>query len=210
MKAKGLSSAAVAITCLLASVPNESAASVTRGAGMVAITGSNFLDRSADLWDFGAGLDLAGIVPVSRTLDLRLDTGGRWFEGSGDRIANANRAPRWGGEDGEATGSLRAIPTTLSVICRLEGWSHGRYWVPYVGGGFGLYDFKATYDSAAGGERVHELFRAGWHIRGGVQLQRTSGLFIDVETALHAVDVPGHWASFFDFGVGVGAELPSR
>ncbi|MFN8547981.1 MAG: hypothetical protein U0527_08465 [Candidatus Eisenbacteria bacterium] len=205
-----MSSAIALVASLIAMVPSPCPASNSKASGLIAITGSNFFDRSADLWDFGTGLDLAGIVPIGRALDLRLDTGGRWFEGSDAVVRDPGRAPRWGAKQGETPAALRAIPTTLSLVYRLEQWSNGRYWVPYLGGGFGLYDFHASYESAANGARAHDLFRAGWHVRGGVQLHRTSGLFIDVQTAVHAVDVPGHWASFFDLGVGVGAELPAH
>ncbi|MBK8231659.1 MAG: outer membrane beta-barrel protein [Candidatus Eisenbacteria bacterium] len=166
--------------------------------------------RAGDDWDLATGVGLGGIYRVAPTWDVRLDTGARWYDGSGRAIDDAERPPRWGARQGELTEGLRVIPTTFGLVRRFEGWSDGRFWIPYAGFGPGLYDMQATFRDTFAEERKHNLFRFGWHARAGVQLQRTSGMFINFETAAHAVDVPGKWSTLFDLNIGVGAQLSAR
>lgn len=166
--------------------------------------------RAGEDWDLATGVGLGGICRAARTWDLRLDTGARWYEGSGRVAEDPERSPRWGARGGERTEGLRVIPTTLGLVHRFESWSDGRFWIPYAGFGPGLYDIQATFRDTSAEERTHNLFRFGWHARAGVELQRTSGMFLHFETAAHAVDVPGKWSTLFDLNIGVGAQLPAR
>ncbi len=159
-------------------------------------------------WKLGMGFNVYGSLPFSSRLDVRADCGGRWLEGEDRVVTHPERAPRWGGEAGESTRDLRVMPFTLDLVYRFEAWSHGRFWVPYVAAGPGLYDLRGTFMSADGEERDHTLFDYGWNARGGVRLHRTSGLHISLETAVHLVNTPGEWSPFWEVALGLGAIVP--
>jgi hypothetical protein len=166
-------------------------------------------DASGD-WKPGLGFNLLCSLPVSRSLDLRVDWGGRWFEGEQRIVADPDHEPRLGGLVGETTEALRVIPATLDLVYRFEDWSQGRFWVPYAAAGPGMYDLRATFADAEGKERDHALFRFGWHLRGGVRLHRTSGMHISLETAIHFIDTPGKMSPMWEASLGLGALVPGR
>lgn len=206
--------AALALGLLLAAPVGDARAA--NGAMQAHGIGSDFLDRSRDEWGFGLGLGAAVSYRVSSHFDLRGDISARWYEGESREFSGADRTPRWGQKEGEVTDGLRAIPFTAELVYRFEDWSRGRYWLPYVGAGPGLYDLEARFVQSDGGvddettERTHNLFRAGWHVRGGVRFERTSGLYMLIESAVHSIDVPGRWTNLYDVGIGVGGFFPSH
>lgn len=166
-------------------------------------------------WDPGFGFALTGGLPLGRTLDLRFDWGARWLDGDDHATGIGRGGPRWGGLAGTHPSGLRIMPATVEFVYRLERWSQGRFWVPYVGVGPGLYDMRASFrrfpasptetpDEIAAAEHHHNLFRFGWHARAGARLHRTSGLFLDLGTAAHFVDVPGEWSPLWEASLGVG------
>lgn len=161
-------------------------------------------------WKPGLGFNLYGSLPVSRTLDVRADWGGRWIEGEQRIVTELDRGARFGGLPGETTERLRVMPATFCLVHRLECLSRGRFWVPYLATGPGLYDFRATFADAEGTERNDALFRFGWHLRGGVRLHRTSGLHVSLESAIHFIDTPGKMSPMWEVSLGLGALVPGR
>jgi hypothetical protein len=171
---------------------------------------ADVMESDSEDWKPGLGFNVSGSLPVNRTLDLRADWGGRWLEGERRAITDGDHEPRWGGLVGETTEALRVMPATLGLVHRFEGWSQGRFWVPYAAAGPGVYDLRATFADAEGTERDHALFRFGWHLRGGVRLHRTSGLHISLETAIHFIDTPGKMSPMWEASLGLGALVPGR
>jgi hypothetical protein len=171
---------------------------------------ADVMENGSEDWKPGMGFNLSGSLPVGRVLDLRADWGGRWLEGESRLITDPNHEPRWGGQAGETTEALRVMPATLDLVCRLEGVSMGRYWVPYVGAGPGMYDLRATFADADAAERDHSLFRFGWHVRAGALLHRTSGLHLSLETAVHFIDTPGKLSPMWEAGLGLGTIVTGR
>lgn len=205
----GLSTATLAFGLGFLHVPAASAQApaLTGGVQWVA---SDFLDDAAEDWDLGMGFNLTGILEMSRTFDLRGDWGARWAEGEGRLVRARETGPDFGGEAGEITDGIRVMPFTLDLVYRFEDWSQGRYWLPYAAAGFGYYDMRARFLSPDGQEVSRNLYRSGWNLRGGVQLHRTSGLFVTLESAVHLVDTPGQWSPLYDLSLGIGAYLPGR
>jgi hypothetical protein len=161
-------------------------------------------------WKPGMGFSLSGNLPVNPTFDLRADWGGRWLEGEQRMVTDPNHEPRLGGLVGETTEALRVMPATLGLVYRFEGWSQGRFWVPYAAAGIGRYDLRATFADADANERDHAFARFGWHLRGGVRLLRTSGMHISLETAMHFIDTPGKMTPMWEAALGLGALVPGR
>lgn len=171
---------------------------------------ADLMEDASQGWTPGLGFNLSGSLPVCRTLDLRADWGARWLDGDQRRVADLDHEPRWGGRVGETTEALRVMPATLGLVHRFEGWSQGRFWVPYAAAGLGRYDLRATFADAEGDERDHGFFRFGWHLRGGVRLHRTSGMHISLETAIHFIDTPGKVSPMWEASLGLGALVPGR
>lgn len=180
--------------------------------------GSVFVGDAADTWDGGVGVGLTASTSVSRLFDLRGDISGRWFDGSGDTQLLARPAPHWGGRVGEASENLRLLAFTASLVHEFEAWSGGGAWTPYAGAGAGLYDGVASFrdtrrelleqSGADDSSRDAATFGPGLHFLAGVRMERTSGMFITLETKLHAIDTPEQWSTCADFALGVGASLP--
>jgi hypothetical protein len=168
------------------------------------------MGNASEDWKPGMGFNLYGSLPVARAFDLRGDWGGRWLGGEARLVTDLDPEPRWGGRVGETTEGLRVMPTTLDLVYRFEGWSQGRFWVPYAAAGPGMYDIRATFADAEGTDRDHTLFRFGWHLRGGVRLHRTSGMHISLETAIHFIDTPGKMSPMWEAALGLGALVPGR
>lgn len=179
------------------------------GSFLVQVIGSDFLDRSRDDWNSGLGFGLTTQWRLGKNWDARGDVGGRWYEGALRVSEGEGSEPDWGSRVGEQTDGLQAIPVNAGLVYRFEQWSDGRFWVPYAGVGGGFYDLEAHFLSGES-ERVHRLYRFGWHVRAGVRLERTSGVFVTLESAVHTVDVPARWTPLYDLALGVGASLPSR
>jgi hypothetical protein len=212
MKALLVVSKALLVLLVLVAVTSLPVCAGTPGKPTVAVqwvVGDVIPNGSAD-WKPGMGFNFFGSLPVCRTLDLRADWGGRWLGGEQRLVTDADDTPRWGGRVGETTEALRVMPATLGLVYRFEGWSRGRFWVPYAAAGPGLYDMRATFTDADGNERDHALFRFGWHVRGGVQLHRTSGMHVSLETAVHFIDTPGRMSPMWEVSLGLGALVPGR
>ena len=167
-------------------------------------------EDGSENWKPGLGFDLSGSLPVSRSLDLRAGWGGRWLDGEHRMVAGPDQELRWGGQVNETTEALRVMPATLGLVYRFDGWSRGRFWVPYAAAGAGRYDLRATFADAEGNERDDARFRFGWHLRGGVRLHRTSGMHIALETAIHFIDTPGKMSPMWEASFGLGALVPGR
>lgn len=180
--------------------------------------GSVFVGDAADTWDGGVGLGLTASTSVSRLFDLRGDLSGRWFDGSGDTQLLARPEPHWGGRVGEDSESLRLLAFTASLVHEFDAWSRGGAWTPYAGAGAGFYDGVASYrdtrrelldeSGADDSSRDAATFSPGLHVLAGVRMERASGMFITLETKLHAIDTPEQWSTCADFALGVGASLP--
>ncbi len=150
---------------------------------------------------------------------MRGDFGVRFLEG--EQVApseSGEDAPDLRARPGERTDGLRIMPFTVDVVRRFEEWSKGRYWVPYAGAGIGLYDIQARYlpeDPNAGVGvpdeeivRKANVFEFGWNAKAGVNMHRTSGIFVNLESGLHLIDTPRRWTPVYDLSMGVGTILP--
>ncbi len=180
--------------------------------------GSVFFGDAADAWDGGFGLGLTAKTSISRHFSLRGDISGRWFDGSGETQSLARPKPHWGGRVGESSENLRLLAFTASIVHEFEAWSGGEAWTPYAGAGAGFYDGVASFrdtrrelldeTGAEDGSRDAATFGPGIHFLAGVRMERTSGMYITLETKLHAIDTPEQWSTCVDFALGVGASLP--
>jgi hypothetical protein len=191
-------------------------------AGTVAFQGcgADVFDRLADEYRFGVGFNLLGTYEVSPRWDLRGDFGVRFLEGEQVSPSDADDAPSLGARPGERTDGLRVMPFTVDLVRRLEEWSKGRFWVPYAGAGIGLYDLQARYlpadpDAGVGVSdedlvRKQNIFKFGWNAKMGVNLHRTSGLFVNLESGLHLINTRRRWTPMYDLSFGVGTILPAR
>lgn len=178
-----------------------------QGGAMFQGLASDLFDRAADDYDVGLGFNLSGDYRLHSQFGVRADLGFRWIEGE-DTVIGTAAEPDLGGRPGERTEGLRLIPITAGIVYRIEQWSQGAFWVPYVSAGLGFYDIRATYTGEDGLERNSDLFETGWHGRVGVNFHRTSGLFVNVESAVHLVDTPGRWTPLYDISFGVGTVVP--
>ncbi|MCA9727235.1 MAG: outer membrane beta-barrel protein, partial [Candidatus Eisenbacteria bacterium] len=199
-------------------------ASSARGAGTgtfaVQGVGSDVFDRLADDYRFGLGFNFLGSYEISRVWDLRGDFGVRFLEGEQVSQTRELQAPDLGARYGERTDGLRVMPITVDVVRRMEEWSRNRFWVPYAGAGLGFYDIQARYlpeDPEAGVGmpdedlvRKDNIFKFGWNAKVGVNLHRTSGLFVNLESGLHMIDTRRRWTPMYDVSLGVGTILPRR
>jgi hypothetical protein len=200
----------VLVACALASalvccsVPARGNIPLAVGGQWVA---SDFFDRAAPDWNLGMGFNVSGIVELGRTTDLRLDWGARWADGEMRPIQNRWHKPSFGGRVGEVYDQIRVMPSTVDLVYRFEDWSRGRYWLPFVGAGVGYYDMQVRRLDSRGEELFNNLYRFGFNARTGLQLHRTSGLFIMAESAVHWVDLPGKRTPLYDVSLGFGTFL---
>lgn len=219
-----------AAAAFLLAVP--AAALAGSGAFGVQGTASDLFDNAADDYDGGPGINFFGVYRLNDTWDLRADVGARFLEGD-ERLQVAwEPTPNLGARRGERSGNARVLPFTVDLVYRAEKWSAGRFWVPYVGFGLGFYDLELTYVGAdeatlaelaaesegdgagpapevvAGEERTHHLYEFGWNGRVGVNLHRTSGIFVNVESGVHGIQTERRWQPMWDVAIGVGTVLP--
>lgn len=202
----------------LAAVPSEALAGGRPAAGAVSLVVSGWGDRAGRDWNPGPGFALTGRLPVTRQLEVRADVGGRWLDGADHAVTDPAREPRWGGQLGERSRSLRMIPVTFDLVHHLEKVSKGRFWIPYIGGGPGFYDIETTWtpsehsstegDDAGEAWVDHHLFKTGWHLRGGVEFHRVSGMYLDLGTAVHFVGLPGRVSPHWEVSLGLGSLVP--
>lgn len=193
------------------------------GAGTVALQGcgSDVFDRLGDSYHFGVGFNFLGTYQVAPKWDVRGDFGVRFLEG--EQIPQSElgeESPDLRAIPGERTDGLRIMPFTLDIVRRFEELSKGRYWVPYAAAGIGLYDMQARYlpadpDAGVGQPddeivRKANIFEFGWNAKMGVNMHRTSGLFINLESGLHLINTARRWTPTYDLSLGVGTILPVR
>ncbi len=207
----------LAATALVAA-PSDAVAAGKGPSGAVQLVASGWTGRADRDWNPGPGFALTGRLPITRALELRADVGSRWLDGADHAVSNPHRAPRWGGQLGERSRSMRVIPITFDLVYHFERISKGRFWIPYAGFGPGFYDIRSTW--AAAGTPVgldgdalgddddlidHNLFRTGWHLRGGVEFHRVSGIYLDLGSAVHFVGLPGRVSPLWEVSFGVGS-----
>lgn len=206
------------------------------GSGSVGVQGaaSDFFDYSADDYDGGPGINFFGTYRLNEVFDVRADVGVRFLEGDENLQRAFRPVPDLGARRGELTGNARVLPFTVDLVYRAERWSQGRFWVPYAAAGLGFYDMKLEYVGAsqatldeldaephdgdeglgdearvvAGEERAQHLYEFGWNGKVGVNLYRTSGIFVNVESGVHGIQTAGRWQPMWDVSFGVGAVLP--
>ncbi len=203
---------------------------VAQGAISVQGIASDLFDKSADDYDGGPGLELSGFYRIHKFLDVRANVGARFLEGNQIAQMEGRRAPDLGARWGERPDKARVMPFTVDLIVRAEQWSKGRFWVPYAGVGIGFYDVEVTYLPSLIGEeppetegfargddpdspvaedtRTARLYKFGWNGKAGVRLYRTSGMFVNLESAVHGIDTDRRWQPMWDVSVGVGFLLP--
>jgi hypothetical protein len=58
--------------------------------------------------------------------------------------------------------------------------------------------------------RKANIFEFGWNAKMGVNMHRTSGLFINLESGLHLINTARRWTPTYDLSLGVGTILPVR
>jgi hypothetical protein len=194
------------------------------GSGSVSWVASDFFDRAAKDWRMGMGFDLSASLCLAPKLDLRGDWGLRWADGTHQMITSTTPRPDWGGAPGYVTERLRTMPLTCDLIYR-PGCCCRSACAPYIGAGLGFYDLQAKLrrgdtipenqkmgdaDDVVAGEReiIGDIYRFGWNARVGARFHRTSGLFVQVESALHYVELPGHWTPAYDVSLGFGTNFP--
>jgi len=198
-------------------------ASPALGVGTVAVQGcgSDVFDRLGDGYRFGLGFNFLGTYQVAPRWDLRGDFGARFLEGEQVSLSElGGDAPDLRAFPGERTDGLRIMPFTFDVVRRFEEWSQGRYWVPYAAAGIGFYDMQARYlpadpDAAQGVPdddlvRKANIFDFGWNAKVGVNMHRTSGIFVNLESGLHLINTRRRWTPTYDLSLGVGTILPVR
>jgi len=199
-------------------------------------TFSDVFDRIDDDYRGGPGFNFFGAYHLSRSFDVRGDFGARFLDGEGTRLYTHKPTPDLRSQFGEATEEMRVMPFTVDLVYRLEQVSKGRFWVPYVALGAGLYDIQVTYlpsdstskiphshdeggrplTSLGGNElddefdkgRKQNIFDFGWNAKAGVNLHRTSGLFVNLEAGAHAINTRRRWTPMYDVSIGVGTILP--
>lgn len=213
MGRQAMMSAALAGVFWLASSEPVSAAMGSVG---VQVTGSDVMDRAADDYRFGPGFNISGTVPLARRIDVRADFGVRFLEGE-QTSQGANPAPDLGARPGERTDGLRVMPFTVDVAYRFEQWSKERFWLPFAAAGLGFYDMEARYlpedpNAQTGPDedvvRKKNLYAFGWNAKAGVQLHRTSGLFVNLESGIHLINTDRRWTPMCDLSIGIGTILP--
>ena len=204
----GLSALALLAALTVWPVPAQSQAPL--GSATFQGLASNVFDDARDDYRMGLGFNFSGSYSFHSFFDVRADLGFRWIEGENTLVRQLGR-PDLGGQAGETTQNLRVMPFTLGLIYRAEQWSQGRFWVPYVGLGAGFYDVRAEFANEETFEERHaNLFKVGYHGRAGVNFHRTSGMFMNVEAAVHAIDTDREWTPLYDVSVGVGVTLPMQ
>lgn len=176
------------------------------GAAFQGLASDVFDDADGD-YRLGLGFNVQGFYTVHPFFDVRADVGFRWIEGQSTTVLE-NAEPELGGRPGETIHDLRIMPFTVGFVYRIEQWSQGRFWVPYVSAGLGYYDMRAEFLDEAGEERHDNLFKVGYHGRAGVNFHRTSGLFLNLEAAVHAIDTDRRVTPLYDVSIGVGTVLP--
>jgi hypothetical protein len=189
------------------------------GSASVNWVASDFFDRAAKDWRLGMGFDLSASFCVAPRLDVRGDWGLRWADGTRQRITSNTPRPNWGGSPGDETLRLRTMPLTCDLIYRME-CCRSACCAPYFGAGLGFYDLQARFrkgeaapdlDKASDADdagMIANIYRFGWNARLGADFLRTSGLFVRVESALHYVELPGHWTPAYDVSLGFGTTFP--
>lgn len=210
---------------VLVAAPHDAVAGGAGPSGAVQLVASGWAGRADRDWNPGPGFALTGRLPITRALELRADVGSRWLDGADHAVSNPHRAPRWGGRMFERSRSMRMIPITFDLVYHFERISKGRFWIPYAGFGPGFYDIRSTWvaaDARTPGDGIpavidgdalradddlidHNLFCTGWHLRGGVEFHRVSGLYLDLGSAVHFVGLPGRVSPLWEVSFGVGS-----
>jgi hypothetical protein len=197
-------SAALAIALWLAGNAPVSAATGTVGIQMtgsdvsIALPTTTFRSRIQSQRDVFRG------APSRRPRDWSSPKGTpreRSPRGLRARPGNARRAPH------------HAVHRRSGVS--VEQWSKERFcrrsWARSV------YDLQARYlpedpNAQTGPDedvvRKKNLYAFGWNAKAGVQLHRTSGLFVNLESGIHFIDTDRRWTPMCDVSIGVGTILP--
>ncbi|MCA9754691.1 MAG: outer membrane beta-barrel protein [Candidatus Eisenbacteria bacterium] len=215
-------------------VANPGSGLAATGSVGVQGTASDLFDYAADDFDGGPGINFFGTYRLNETFDARFDAGARFLEGNETLNRAFFAAPDLGARRGELTGNARVLPFTLDLVYRGEKWSQGRFWLPYVAVGLGFYDMEIEYIGAdqatldelhdeaeeldmhpenypevvAGEARTQHVYEFGWNAKLGVNLYRTSGMFVNLESGVHGIQTDERWQPMWDVAIGIGALLP--